>query len=79
MPTKQSLSPRCSNVATVTVTSRYQILIPQEMRKAMGIRPGQRMQAFQFQNRIELVRWIPIRKARGMFKGIDTDIERERS
>ncbi|MET0533590.1 MAG: AbrB/MazE/SpoVT family DNA-binding domain-containing protein [Steroidobacter sp.] len=63
----------------VTVTSRFQITIPQSLRKEMGIRPGQRFQAFQYQNRIELVRVISMRKARGMFKGIDTSVERERS
>lgn len=66
-------------MATVTVSSKFKIKIPQEMRDALGLKPGQRLQAFQFQNRIELVPWMPMHKARGMFPGIDTDIERERS
>lgn len=66
-------------MATVRVSSKFKIEIPQEIRDALGIKPGQRFQAFPFQNRIELVPWMPMRKARGMFPGIDTDIERERS
>ena len=67
------------NVATVTVSSKFKIEIPRELREALGIKPGQRFQAFRFENRIELIPWMPMHKARGMFPGIDTDIERERS
>ena len=80
MPAKQSPDfPRLLNVATVTLSSKYKIEIPKEMRQAMGLKPGQRLQAFQFGNRIELMPWMSIRDVRGMFPGIDTDIERERS
>lgn len=78
MPTKHPVAHRGTNVATVTLSARFHVVIPQEMRDALGLRPGQRIQAFQFQNRIELVPVIPMRKARGMFKGIDTDVKRER-
>ena len=75
MPTDQ----RLMNVATVTLSPKFEIEIPQEMREALRLEPGQRFQVFQFQNRIELIPWMPMHKARGMFPGIDTDIERERS
>jgi AbrB family looped-hinge helix DNA binding protein len=80
MPAKQSVAhKRLNNVATVTLSSKFKIEIPPEMREALGLKPGQRLQVFQFQNRIELIPWIPMHKALGMFPGIDTDIERERS
>lgn len=80
MPAKQPLAyKRLLNLATVTVSSKYKVEIPQEMREALGLKPGQRLQAFQFQNRIELVPWMPMHKARGLLDGIDTDVERERS
>lgn len=66
-------------MATVTVSSKFKIEIPQEVRDALGIKPGQRFQALLFDKRIELIPWMPMHKARGMFPGIDTDIERERS
>lgn len=80
MRTKQSLDyQRLHTVATVTLSPEFKVEIPQQMREALGLKPGQRMQAFQFQNRIELIPWMPMHEARGMFPGIDTDIERERS
>jgi bifunctional DNA-binding transcriptional regulator/antitoxin component of YhaV-PrlF toxin-antitoxin module len=80
MPAKQSPDfPRLLNVATVTLSPEFKIEIPREMREALGLRPGQRLQAFQFQNRIELIPWMSIQEACGMLEGIDTDIERERS
>jgi AbrB family looped-hinge helix DNA binding protein len=80
MTAKQMLThQRLMNVATVTLSPKFEIEIPQEMRDALGLKPGQRFQVFQFQNRIELIPWMPMHKARGMFPGIDTDIERERS
>lgn len=80
MPAKQSPDhPRPLNVATVTLSAEFKIEIPEEMRDAMHLQPGQRLQAFQFGNRIELIPWMSIHEARGMFPGIDTDIERERS
>ena len=69
---------RGSRMTTVTVSPRFQVVIPQVIRDAMGIRPGQRIQAMQYQNRIELIPLRPMRKARGMLKGIETDVKRER-
>jgi AbrB family looped-hinge helix DNA binding protein len=79
MTTKQFTAQRVNNVTTLTISPEFHIVIPTEMRDALGLRPGQRIQAFQFQNRIELIPWTPISEARGMLEGIDTDIERERS
>lgn len=61
----------------VTVSSKYQVVIPKKIRKSLGIRPGQKVEAIQYQNRIELVPVRPISEARGLFPGIDTEVERE--
>ena len=65
-------------MTTVTVSPKFQVIIPQVIRDALGIRPGQRIQALQYQNRIELIPVRPMRKARGMLKGIDTTVKRDR-
>ena len=62
----------------VTVSRIFQVTIPQGMRDALGIRPGQRIQALQYQNRIELIPVRLMRKARGMPKGVDTTVKRDR-
>lgn len=62
---------------TVTVSPKFQVVIPRRIREALGIHPGQKVQAIQYGNRIELVPVRPLAEARGLFRGIDTDVERE--
>jgi len=62
---------------TATISSKFQIVIPRSIRESLGLRPGQKFQAIQYGNRIELVPVRPIREMRGFLKGIDTTIERE--
>jgi AbrB family looped-hinge helix DNA binding protein len=62
---------------TVTVSSKYQVVIPRAVRKLLGIRPGQKVQVIPFRNRIELILQEPIQEARGFLEGIDTTVERE--
>jgi AbrB family looped-hinge helix DNA binding protein len=64
-------------VQTVTVSPKFQVVIPQTVRESLGIRPGQKVQVIQFENRIELVLLKPIRKSRGFLKGMDTTLQRE--
>ena len=60
-----------------TVSPKFQIVIPSAIRKSLGLRPGQKVQVIQYENRIELIPVRPIQEARGFLKGIDTTIERE--
>jgi AbrB family looped-hinge helix DNA binding protein len=62
---------------TVTVSSKYQVVIPRAVRKLLRIRPGQKVQVIPFRNRIELILQEPIQEARGFLEGIDTTVERE--
>jgi len=62
---------------TVTVSPKFQVVIPASIRAALGLRPGQKLRAIQLGDRIELVPVRPIKDARGFLKGIDTVIERE--
>jgi len=61
----------------VTVSSKFQVVIPREVRESMHLKPGTRIQVLQYENRIEL---IPIKEPkfmRGFVKGIDTEVKRE--
>ena len=62
---------------TVSVSPKFQIVIPKAIREAMDIQPGQKVQVIRYQNRIELIPIQPLRKARGFLRGIDTSVERE--
>ena len=62
---------------TVIVSSEFQVVIPQAIREALGIRAGQHVQVMVYQNRIELIPLQAAREMRGFLKGIDTTVERE--
>jgi len=62
---------------TVTVSPKYQVVIPRAIRELLDIKPGQKVQVIQYENRIELIPIRPIKETRGFLKGIDTTIERE--
>ena len=61
----------------VTVSPKYQVIIPLRVRRSLGIKPGQKVQVVLYENRIELIPILPAEKARGFLKGIDTTINRE--
>lgn len=62
---------------TVTVSPKFQVVIPQRVRKALGLKPGQKIQVIPYEGRIELVPVEPIRRGRGFLKGINTEVERK--
>jgi AbrB family looped-hinge helix DNA binding protein len=61
----------------VTVSPKYQIVIPLSVRRSLGLKPGQKVQVILYENRIELIPLLSAKKARGFLKGIDTSIKRE--
>jgi AbrB family looped-hinge helix DNA binding protein len=65
-------------MATVRVSPRFQVVIPKEVREAMGLRSGQKLVVFRFENRIEMVPVEPIKRLRGFARGIDTTVSRDR-
>ena len=61
----------------VTVSPKYQVVIPRAIREPLGLRPGQTVQVILYDNRIELIPVRPMWELRGFLRGIDTTIERE--
>lgn len=64
-------------MTTVTVSPKYQVVIPESVRKAMDIRPGQKMVVFEYDGRIEFMPVKEPRELRGFLAGIDTTVERD--
>ena len=62
---------------SVTVSPKYQIVIPKAMRKTLNIHPGQKMQVIEYAGRIELIPERDIKELRGFLKGINTEFNRE--
>lgn len=61
----------------VTVSPKFQVVIPLSVRRSLGIKPGHKVQVILYEGRIELIPLKPIKKMRGFLKGMDTTIERE--
>ncbi|MCY3699490.1 MAG: AbrB/MazE/SpoVT family DNA-binding domain-containing protein [Gemmatimonadetes bacterium] len=65
-------------MSIVTISSRYQVVIPRDVRERLGLKPGQKVQALPFKGRVELIPLEPIEATRGFVRGIDTTVPRER-
>lgn len=62
---------------TLTISPKFQVVIPKSIREAMKLEPGQKVQALAYAGRIELIPVRPMREMRGFLRGIDTDVPRE--
>ncbi len=67
-----------SAVDTIIISPKYQVVIPKSIRERLKLRPGQKVQAIVYDNRIELVPVKPVRQLKGFLKGIDTTVPREK-
>jgi len=63
---------------TVTVSSRYQIVIPRELCRLLNIHVGQKLKARIRGDHIELEPVLPLTAARGFLPGLDTEVIREK-
>ena len=60
----------------VKVSPKYQVVIPREIRNELDIKPGEKLEVFSYENRIEFLQLKNIKDMRGFLKGMDTTIER---
>jgi AbrB family looped-hinge helix DNA binding protein len=61
----------------VTVSPKFQVVIPKEIREAMKIVPGQKINMMIYRGNVILVPVLPMEDVLGFAKGIDTTIERD--
>lgn len=62
---------------TITISSKFQIAIPRQIRQQLSLYAGQRLEAVCVGNHLELIPIKPIKEMRGFLKGMDSTIERE--
>lgn len=61
----------------VTLSPKYQVVIPREVREKLGLKPGQKIQVTAREGRIEMIPVISASELRGFVQGMDTNIDRE--
>jgi AbrB family looped-hinge helix DNA binding protein len=61
----------------VTVSPKFQVVIPQRVRERVHLKPGTKLQVISFDDRIELVPLRPMREMRGFLKGLDRAFQRD--
>jgi AbrB family looped-hinge helix DNA binding protein len=61
----------------VTVSTKYQVVIPKAVRERLGIEPGQKVQMIPYMGRIELIPVRQMQEGQGFLAGIDTHVGRE--
>ena len=61
-----------------TISPKYQVVIPRELREALQLKPGEKIEFLQYGDRIEMIPVRDIKKMRGFLRGIDTTVRREK-
>lgn len=64
-------------MSAVTVSPKYQVVIPKDVREKTHIMPGEILQVLCFDDRIELVRTHAMHKMRGFLSGMDATFVRD--
>lgn len=62
---------------TVTISPKFQVVIPKGIRNSMKLRAGQRVEILRYDNRIEMIPLRPLSRMKGFLKGIRTDVPRD--
>jgi AbrB family looped-hinge helix DNA binding protein len=65
-------------VDVVTISPKFQVVIPREIRERLGLEPGQKVQALAYENRVEFIPVRSLKSMRGFLQGIDTTVRRDR-
>ena len=65
------------SVDVVTISPKFQVVIPRSVRERLNLSPGQKVQALVYDGRVELIPLRPAKALRGFLKGIDTAVPRD--
>jgi AbrB family looped-hinge helix DNA binding protein len=57
-------------MATITVSPKYQVVIPKELREQLNLKPGQKLFAYVLEGSIHMDTRRSIKELRGMAKGM---------
>ncbi len=64
-------------MTTITVSSKFQVVIPEDVRSRMKLQPGQKVVAVEKDGVVHLIPLKPVKDTRGMAKGAKAEGIRE--
>jgi len=64
-------------MATVTISPKFQVVIPKKIRERLNLQPGQKVEAIIDRDRVALIPIRDVRELRGFLRGLDTTVDRE--
>ncbi len=65
-------------MSVVTISPKFQVVIPRHIREALKLEPGQKVEAFEYDGRVEFVPVRPAKALRGFLRGLNTAVPRDR-
>lgn len=65
-------------MTVVTISEKYQIVIPKAARQALHLKPGEKIEVLVYDGRLEFIPVRDLKTARGFLKGIDTEVPRDK-
>jgi AbrB family looped-hinge helix DNA binding protein len=64
-------------MANVTVSPKFQVVIPREARESLHIRPGQKLQVLVYNRQLRFIPIRALRELRGAYKGVGSQVDRD--
>ncbi len=59
-------------MVSVTISSRYQVVIPKAIREKLKLKPGQKIAVIEKDGVVHMIPLRPLKELRGITKGVDT-------
>lgn len=60
-----------------SVSPKYQVVIPKEVRESLKLKPGQRLMIIAKGNVIHMIPEIPLNELKGRYRGMDASVPRD--
>lgn len=66
-------------MTTVTVSPKFQVVIPKKLREALHLKPGQRLTAMTWGNGVKFIPELSLEQVQDMFVGVNGELVRDKT